>query len=111
MRYRYRTVLAVLVLLTFIPGSLLAGERPADEVAEEILAATGIQGGMVVHLGCGDGRLTAALRATDRYTVHGLEADADRVAAARQAIRKLGLYGPVSVEQFTASSLPYSTLR
>jgi hypothetical protein len=28
--------------------------------------ATGVQGGLVVHLGCGDGQLTAALRAADQ---------------------------------------------
>ena len=27
--------------------------------AEEILSATGIQGGLVVHVDCGDGKLTA----------------------------------------------------
>ncbi|MEA3225187.1 MAG: hypothetical protein U9Q07_04490 [Planctomycetota bacterium] len=31
--------------------------------AGRILAETGVKGGLVVHLGCGDGKLTAALRA------------------------------------------------
>ena len=44
--------------------------------ARQILDATGVQGGLIVHLGCGDGKLTAALRATDAYLVHGLDADA-----------------------------------
>ena len=44
--------------------------------ARQILDATGVHGGLIVHLGCGDGRLTAALRATDAYLVHGLDADA-----------------------------------
>ncbi len=32
-------------------------------LAREILDATGVRGGLVVHLGCGDGKLAAALRA------------------------------------------------
>ena len=77
-------------------------------MAGGILAATGVQGGIVVHLGCGDGRLTAALRAGDRFTIHGLERDPALVKAAREHIAKLGLYGPVSVEQWTGSTLPYA---
>ena len=42
----------------------------------DILKATGVRGGLVVHLGCGDGRLTAALHADDSYLVHGLGKDA-----------------------------------
>ena len=33
------------------------------------------RGGLVVHLGCGDGKLTAALRTGDAYLVHGLDVD------------------------------------
>ena len=33
--------------------------------AQQILQDTGIQGGLIVHLGCGDGKLTAALHAND----------------------------------------------
>ena len=41
-----------------------------------ILEASGVKGGLVVHLSCGDGRLTAELRPNDRYQVHGLDRDA-----------------------------------
>ena len=74
-----------------------------DDVTQ-ILQTTGIKGGLVVHLGCGDGKLTAALRANDRFMVHGLDAD---VAAARKYIQSIGLYGPVSVESWTGERLPY----
>jgi hypothetical protein len=72
--------------------------------ATEILQAAGVSGGLIVHLGCGDGKLTAALRANDRYLLHGLAAD---VTAARQHIQSLGLYGPVSVQQWSEGRLPY----
>ena len=35
----------------------------------EILEATGIQGGMIVHLGVGDGELTAGLSLSPAYVV------------------------------------------
>ncbi|MFZ5830520.1 MAG: hypothetical protein ACOY3P_10545, partial [Planctomycetota bacterium] len=40
-----------------------AAGGPAEDAAA-ILAEHGVSGGLVVHVGCGDGRLTAALRAT-----------------------------------------------
>ena len=62
----------------------------------------------MVHVGCGDGKLTAALRAGDGYLVQGLDADAKNVAAARQYVQSLGLYGKVSVEQWSGERLPYA---
>ncbi|MHC4504785.1 MAG: outer membrane protein assembly factor BamB family protein, partial [Planctomycetota bacterium] len=75
--------------------------------ARAILDATGVKGGLVVHLGCGDGRLTASLRANDSYLVHGLAATADDVTSARDTIRKLGLYGKVSIDRLAGGRLPY----
>ena len=83
----------------------LWGAEPKQ--ADELLAAAGIQGGVIVHVGCGDGRLTAALRANDSFLVHGLDADAKNVEAARKHIQSLGLYGSVSVAQWDGQRLPY----
>lgn len=76
--------------------------------ASDLLDATGVKGGLVVHIDCGDGRLTVALHANDRYLVHGLDTDADDVEKARSHIRSLGLYGAVSVRQWNGESLPYA---
>ncbi|MCU0917308.1 MAG: class I SAM-dependent methyltransferase [Planctomycetes bacterium] len=81
-----------------------SAKSPRAEEARQILDRTGIRGGLVVHLGCGDGTLTAALHANDSFLVHGLDAD---VTAAREYLRSLGLYGPVSVEPWTGDRLPY----
>jgi outer membrane protein assembly factor BamB len=79
----------------------------ADAVSD-VMEISGVQGGLVVHLGCGDGHLTAALRKNAAFTVHGLEADPVKVAAAREYISSLGRYGQVSVEHFDGQSLPYA---
>jgi len=76
--------------------------------ARRVLDATGVKGGLVVHLGCGEGRLTAALRAGDSYVVHGLDADASNIAAARRHVDSLELTGAVSAERFSGARLPYA---
>ena len=88
-------------------GSETAQAAAADE-ARQILEATGVTGGLIIHVGCGDGRLTAALHAGDRYLVHGLDTDAANVRAARKHIRSMGLYGSVSVDRFDGVRLPYA---
>jgi outer membrane protein assembly factor BamB len=85
----------------------VAAATEAD-TARQLLDASGVKGGLIVHLGCGDGKLTAALRASDSFIVHGLDADAKNVAAARKHIQSLGLYGKVSVEQWKGDRLPYA---
>ncbi|HID23895.1 MAG TPA: hypothetical protein EYP14_16055, partial [Planctomycetaceae bacterium] len=76
--------------------------------ARQLLDAAGIHGGLIVHLGCDDARLTAALRVSDAYLVHGLDRDEEAVRRARRSIRSLGAYGPVSVSRLKGPSLPYA---
>ena len=75
---------------------------------QEILKATGVRGGLIVHIGCGNGRLTAALRDNERYIVHALDTDANNVEKAREYIQSLGLYGAVSVGKWNGGLLPYA---
>jgi SAM-dependent methyltransferase len=103
----------LIIVFSCVAGMLSVGtrggeQRSAEQEAAEILNATGVKGGLIVHLGCGDGRLTCALRASESYTVHGLEADAVKVASARRHIHARGIYGDVSVEQYSGSVLPYT---
>ena len=96
-------------LFAVILGAVAHGAAAADPAddARRILDASDVKGGLVVHLGSGDGTLTAALRVNDRYLVHGLDTDAASVEAARKHVASLGLYGPVSVETFDGRRLPY----
>ena len=89
-------------------GSLRSvGELRARALAKQILDATGVRGGLIVHVGCGDGTLTSALRASDSFLVHGIDANASNVVLAREHIRSRGLYGQVSVDRFDRKRLPY----
>mgnify|MGYP001054875620 CR=1 FL=1 len=70
-----------LLVVCLLAGTAAAKQSDAVALANRILGMTGVQGGMIVHLGCGDGTLTADLRASDRYLVQGLDTDPARVAA------------------------------
>jgi len=100
-------VLALGVLLVLLSVAGATASLCAQDAAE-ILEATGVKGGFVVHLGCGDGKLTVALRPNEYYVVQGLDADADQIEKARAHIRSLKLYGPVAVEQWSGKRLPYA---
>jgi len=96
---------ATVVLLTLSVCTSLADEA---KQAREILTATGVTGGLVVHLYCGEGRLTTALRANERIRVQGLSVDAASVTAARAHVRKSGLGGSVWIDPLRDARLPYA---
>jgi len=83
------------------------GETPG-KAAQGILEKSGIRGGLIVHLGCGDGKLTSALKKYGPYVVQGLEKDPARVKQARAHIRSVGAYGPVSVIHWSGGQLPHA---
>ncbi len=89
-------------------AALSAGTRADEPSSQEILAASGVKGGLVVHLGCGDGKLTAGLRAGGGFVVHGLDRDEANVSRAREHVRSLGIYGPVSIALLEGNRLPYA---
>ncbi len=101
---RLTTMIAMTLVVASASTEGLASQRAQ---AGQILHNTGVKGGLIVHLGCGDGELTAALRAGDSYMVHGLDRDAENVERARKYVRELGLYGSLSIDHFQGARLPY----
>ncbi|MHC4104754.1 MAG: class I SAM-dependent methyltransferase, partial [Planctomycetota bacterium] len=101
------------VFLTFVlvilitSSSVMAQPLRSKRLANKILNACDVKGGLIVHIGCGDGKLTAALRANERYIVQGLDSDAKNVEQARKYIQSLGVYGAVSVDKLQGNRLPY----
>jgi outer membrane protein assembly factor BamB len=96
MRYR---LTAVVALLGLIAGGALAAEKAP--------IAAGTARGLIVHVGCGDGKLTKSLGGGEGLLVHGLDTDARNVRAARGHIAAAGIYGKVSVDTFDGENLPY----
>jgi outer membrane protein assembly factor BamB len=107
-RFVVRSFTAGTVCAAVLASQLSTAGAAEKQTATEILNTAGVKGGLIVHLGCGDGKLTAALRASDSFIVQGLDTDEKNVAAARQHIQSLGLYGKVSVEKWSGNRLPYA---
>ena len=104
---RVITILAVLGLLFAITFSGCSQYTP-EEQAKAILEQSGVKGGFIVHVNCGDGVLTEALKKNNSYLVHGLDTDKDNVTKAREYITSKGNYGTVSVDSLTGNRLPYT---
>lgn len=87
-------------------GDAFQGDQASQ--ASSILKQAGIKGGLIVHINCGDGLLTEALRVNESYLVQGLDTKAENVQKARRYIRSKGKYGPTSVDRLTGSQLPFT---
>jgi len=108
--FLYLGGLAAFLAFTFAAVASAAnapGQGAGHDLARQILQATGVKGGLIVHLACGDGKLTAALRANNSYLVHGLDTDPKNVQKARKTVQSLGLYGNASVDLLRGKQLPY----
>jgi outer membrane protein assembly factor BamB len=101
-------ILIGIVTALFILPPAEGGQSVQNKQARKILDTTGVKGGLIVHIGCGDGRLTAALHVNDRYLVHGLDKNNTDIKQARKYIKSLGIYGDVSVERLDDHYLPYT---
>ena len=101
---RRRFAFFAAAVLLFMSGHVTVA---VADPGQDLLEASGIQGGLVVHLGCGDGRQTGAMCVSDSYLVQGLDTDPAQVARAREHLLSLGLYGKVSDRTFDGSRLPY----
>lgn len=107
MRKPTTSFIATLAASAFFSGIAVAA-TDADREAAQILDTAGVKGGFVVHVGCGDGELTAALRATAAFQVHGIDRDPANVALARRTIRSRTTYGEVAADHFAGDRLPYA---
>ncbi|MHC4581239.1 MAG: class I SAM-dependent methyltransferase, partial [Planctomycetota bacterium] len=105
MKHAKSTYIALLYLQVVL--CISSGTQAQQRQAGRILEAAGIKGGLIVHIGCGDGKLTAALCASNRYVVHGLDRDRENIAKAREHVTSRGLCGKVSISQLTGNGLPF----
>ncbi len=98
------------LLLTgvFLAAVLSNGASRGESWGEAIRAASGVSGGLVVHLHCGSGESTAQLESGEGWLVQGLDADPEQVAAARTHFRATGRDGRLSAAHFDGHNLPYA---
>ena len=100
------TIFVLVMLFSSLAPAAQAGAE--SQLAERLIGNSGVKGGLIVHIGCGDGKLTAALHSGEEYLVHGIDPEQANVDEARRHIRSLGLYGDVSVARLEGKHLPYA---
>jgi outer membrane protein assembly factor BamB len=104
-RHSFRlTILISSALFVFVSS---AGAAAVAQQAERLLETTGVQGGLIVHVGCGDGRLTAALGANEACLVVGLDVAEANVKRAREHVQSQRRYGRVSIQRWDGQRLPF----
>jgi outer membrane protein assembly factor BamB len=101
------SVCAVALCSTFLQAAE-SGTIESKQSVRQMVEAAGVEGGLIVHLGCSDGSETADMLLDDRYLVHGLDINSQNIAKARAHLRSKNLYGSVSVAQFDGKTLPYA---
>jgi outer membrane protein assembly factor BamB/SAM-dependent methyltransferase len=89
-------------------GSLCPGAGAQDAPVGDIPAVSGLKGGLIVCLGCGDGKLLAGIAGQGQLIVQGFDTDAENVARARELLRARGVYGRASAQHLTSAHLPYA---
>ena len=104
----WRTGLLLVAGMLAWVGMAVGATEEGGKLAAEILRAARVDAGFCVHLGCGDGRLTAELCRGRNVLVHGLSADPQAAAAARRHIQAEGLYGQASAQCSPLARLPYA---
>ena len=107
MTARTQRIVTLIVLVLALMINPVPAAESQQQKAGQILSDTGVKGGLIVHIGCGDGKLTGALHANDSYLVHGLDRNAGNVQKAREHIRSLNLYGKISIDRLSGNYLPY----
>jgi len=75
--------------------------------ADQVLVSSGVKGGLIVHVGCGNGSFTAQL-GRERFLVHGLDRNPDNVARARKAVDQAGVADRVWIDHLPGNRLPYA---
>ncbi|MCK5863180.1 MAG: PQQ-binding-like beta-propeller repeat protein [Candidatus Hydrogenedentes bacterium] len=78
--------------------------------ARAIIKHAGITQGYCMVLGAGEGRLAYEISKISELCIVGVEQDAARIAAARNALIGTGLYGKrIVMQQVTSNRLPYTS--
>lgn len=95
--------------LAVVGASGLAPHIAGGQSAEDVLRASRLAAGLVVHLGVSDGQLELDLAKGGRLLVHGLSEDEVSLNKARRKLTEAGVYGVASVELWHPQpKLPYA---
>ena len=94
-------------LALYLAMACTTGGLRAD-TAEALLTRADIAGGIILHIGSGDGELSNALYTRENTRVYGLETSPEKVHRARQNAYTKGLSGKVTYSQWDGKTLPFN---
>ncbi len=92
------------LLAAHLASAVWAGVTGGKAVARDMIRRARFHGGLIVHVGCRDGRLTAALAEAGKCLTQGLALDP---APARAFAASRGLAGQVTIARWRGPGLPY----
>ena len=101
--------IAIIIIVSILSSRLCLAVEQAEEISDrlvQLLKSSDFKGGLIVHVGCGDGRNTLALRTSDNWLVQGLDPNPQDVQKARSLIQAAGLCGAVTVDRWEGPLLP-----
>ncbi len=99
--------LASLALLGLLLFTQLPATGDVVSPAQVQISNSGVPGGFIVQIGCGEGHQLEELYGDGRYQVHGLDTAAANVDKARKSLQQKRLYGDISADTFDGRRLPY----
>ncbi len=73
-----------------------------------VIEDSGIQGGIVVQVGCESSTELSDLRVNEKYLVHGLDRHVNNIETIRKSLRTQGLYDQITVASYDGRQLPYT---
>ena len=104
-----RSSCSLYCVVSFLMFACFSHHTSAEEFdSRQLLREAGIQGGIVVQLGCSDLQQCLDLPANGHFAVQVLDRDAEQVAIARETIESKGLIGSVSTRRINGKKLPYA---
>jgi len=97
-----------LTRLTITIAFAIAAGNCFAQSARELVDAAGFKGGVVVHVGCGDGALAADIhRLVPNSLVHGIDVQASQVQQDRSELFDKGSDGKVTFGQWDGETIPF----
>ena len=95
------------ILAWSLLGPASVDANTAEDQARAVLETAKAKGGLLVHLGCGDGQLTATLGCSEKFLVQGVDRNEAAVAKGKASLLEQGIYGRVSLRVLHTDRLPY----
>ncbi len=95
-------------LIVEVAGNYESVTIREDVTIDRLLSESNVNGGLIVHVGCGTGERSADLAEKDNFIIQGLNRDGNEIEQARQHARSLDLDNKLTFRKWNGDLLPYT---